>query len=428
MFTTLTPDQGAASQSASDTSTTPVIEPVFRVGSEKNASGMSLQEAVAKTDLTRGKEKTVDTSVKAPEVPKEVKETNKELSEVPKQDKSPESKPAKVDGKTSPLDKIDAPEEVKTEKTPDQGGDSKGEDELPDIAPKEQEVWTRTKKENRELKAKFKELEPKLKELEERASKFDESKLKEYEETIEWRARERFKETPEYKEKAAAPYSEGLTKINQVSEFTGVATKDLMEALMEPNDLLRMTKVNKLMANSGNELDDKAIDASVQAILKADDLIQKGTAEHNRFMEEAQAKREQYETRQSAEKLKAESEAKKIRGEALATTKEELMARMNDLVKAKYISETDFDDFMEAEDSGEPMDAAFRTAMEHMGPKFIKIIRDLAKENKALKDEAKESRGTKPSVNPATPKTNGAPAYGSLAEARAAQRGHVMGR
>jgi hypothetical protein len=425
MSTTLTPDQGAASTVAIEAA--PPTEPAFRVGSEKNASGMSLQEAVAKTDLARGKEKAPDASTKAPEVPKEVKEANKELSEVPKQEKSPEPKPAKqdkLDGKASPLDKIDAPEEVKTEKTPDQGTDAS----IDDIPPKEQNAWTAIKRENKELKAWREQNETRLKELEERASKIDESKLKEYEETIEWRARERFKETPEYKEKAAAPYGEGLAKINQVSEFTGVATKDIMEALTEPNDLLRMTKINKLMSNSTNELDDKAIDASVQAILKADDLIQKGTAEHNRFMEEAKEKREQYETRQAAEKMKAEAEAKKIRGEALATTKEELMARMNDLVKAKYISETDFDDFIEAEDSAEPMDAAFRTAMEHMGPKLIKSLRSAHKRITELENEAKEARGTRPSVNPSTPKTNGAPAYGSLAEARAAQKGYVTGR
>lgn len=427
MSTTLTPDMPPPTQTAPEAAPPTAPEPSFKVGSDKNPSGMSLRDAIEKTDLSKGAPKPKqETAAKAPEVPAEVKETNKELNKTPEPTKTAEEKPVKPEGKASPLDKIDAPEEARTEKTPDQGGETT--DDLPDAPPKDQAVWTRTKKENKELKARLQEIEPKLKELEAKTSTFDDEKVREYEEMKEWRAREHVKETPEYKEKAAAPYSEGLTKINQVSEFTGIAAKDIMEALTEPNDLLRLTKINKLVSSSNNELDDKAIDASVQAIIRADDLIQKGTAEHNRIMEEAQAKKDQWETRQSVERLKAETEAKKIRTEARSEAREELRARLDDLVKAKYISEDDFDSFMEAEDSADPNDEAFRTAMEHLGPKLIKSLRAAHKKISEMEKEAKESRATRPSVTPSAPKANGAPAFNSLAEARQAQKGWVPGR
>lgn len=308
-------------------------------------------------------------------------------------------------------------------------------------ASKEQSRWM-------DLRAKEKllaEIEPKYKGLSEERTKWEEEKAalqKDRTELEELRRQRDFtdvKKSKRYLEEVETPYQEIASRAQEVAEYAGVDVRALMQAMQNPNSMLREDALTELLQEAKRPVKPGNIAALVE---KGSELL-KLFGKVEEFEKEASLQKAQYENGQNAAKLKAETEAKEVRTRAHKEIRTNILAQGADVLgspefkeifKEAYKMDVAPDDVMDHVMSlgmdfkdGDPMPSAFNAqAQYYIGP-LITHSRNQASEIATLKAEIAELTNARPGIKPTAVKpAPGEGKYTSLAEAAAAhkQQGH----
>lgn len=317
-------------------------------------------------------------------------------------------------------------EEKPKEETPET------EEEYPDGAPKEQNAWTKIKREVKDWRTKHKEwetertswtareqeYETKLKEALEKASKVNESDLQELQKYREERAIYDVQRTDTYQNEAAKPWNEGNSTLKEISEYTRIDVDKFKEVLTEPNSLLRNSKISKLLKTarmpdeSGDgevELDPSEIAALVTQVTDAGKKLHDASAAHKRLTEEAALKGSQRATQEQAAKLKAEQEAKEVYGRGMKEMTTNMQVQLKDLIDAGALDPKVFEDISREELPTDPMDQIYALHASHMLIPMAQQLRQALAKVAELENDRKERQSVRPGtkVTPSQGNKNG---------------------
>lgn len=296
------------------------------------------------------------------------------------------------------------------------------EEEYPESAPQAQNAWTKIKKELKELRAKRAEwdgersnytverqkLDAQIKELSERASKFKDEDLAALQKFREEQAIYNIEQTETYQTQVTRPWQEGNNTLQEVSEYTKIPTDKFKEILVEPNGLLRNSKIGKLLKTarmtdvdgSEVELDPSEIAALTTQISEAGRKLHDATHANKTLKDEAALKGQQRATQEEAAKIKAQQEAKEVWNRSSQEIESTLRVGLKDLIEAGVLKDEDIKQGGGEELAEDPMDRAYAVRASYLVPVMTEALRSAHAKIAQLENERKERQAARPGVKP----------------------------
>lgn len=354
-------------------------------------------------------------------------------SNAPPETKPPlEGQQKEKKGMWEKLGKTDPPEERKPE----------GEQEYPEEPPKEQNAWTKIKRELKELKAERAQwqserptYEQQLKELKERTSKFSDTDLTDLQKYREEQAIFHVQTTDTYQNEAAKPWNEGNETLRNISEYTKIPADKFKEALMEPNPLVRNREITKILKaakttdqHSGeeSELDASEIASLAAQVSDAGKKLHDASAAHKRLTDEAALKGQQRATQEEAAKIRAQQESKEVFSRGMKEMTSNMQVQLKDLMEAGYLDQKTFETIAQEDLPTDPMDQIYALHASHMLIPLTQALRQAHAKIAEYEEDRKARMETRPSTRPKPSSgPNGRPNM-SLQDAMNAQMRHGL--
>lgn len=299
------------------------------------------------------------------------------------------------------------------------------EEEYPDTPPEAQNAWTKIKREVKELRnlrkqleaekgswtAEKTEYETKLKEYNEKVSKFSDADLEALKKYREDEAIYNIERTESFQTRVSKPWNEGNSTLQEVSEYTNIPADKFKEALVEPNSLVRNSKVAKLLKTarlSGPEgeemeLDSAEIAALTSQVTAAGQKLHEATMANKELREEAATKGQQRSVQEEAAKIKAETEAKEVWNRASQEIESSIRVGLKDLVESGDIKEEHLKQGAGEQLSDDPMDRAYAIRASYLVPVMTEALRAARAKIAQLEQDRKDRMATRPGTRPSAP-------------------------
>jgi hypothetical protein len=284
---------------------------------------------------------------------------------------------------------------------------------------KEQSRWLQLKAAETELQT----IKPQYEALQKEIEKFNadkqawETKQKEYDELKNERSWRDYTKTDEYIKEIEAPFAKVGKYVQDVADYAGVDVKGLMQAMNEPNPLIRGKKITAVLEEAK-----ESVDAGVVAT-----LVEKGNALqdlyelHDQHKASAGEKQAQHENATKAQKLKAETEAREILTRAHNEVTNNVFRIHKDVFDEGFAAAVKeafpgFDgkdalaaiaEWAQQEETGDPMDKAYQAQTNFAFPAAVNYIRALKAKIATLESAKTAEQQARPGITPAATQANG---------------------
>lgn len=317
------------------------------------------------------------------------------------------------------------------------------ETEYPEEAPKEQNAWTKIKREVKELKAlrttwdtERAQYEARVKELAEKSSQFSDDDVQALKRFREDQAIFDVQRTDTYQNEAAKPWSEGNETLKNISEYTKIPADKFKDALLEPNPLMRNREITKVLKtakmvdpHTGDELelDASEIASLATQISEAGKKLHDASAAHKRLTEEAALKGQQRATQEEASKIKAQQESKEVFKRGMTEMSSNMKVQLKDLMDDGLLDEKSFESISQEDLPTDLMDQIYALHASHLMIPLTQSLREARAKIAEYEADRQARLGARPSTKPIpTPGGNGKRPM-TLQEAMRAQVAHGIG-